>query len=165
LWSRGGCHEAISQDLWSGSELPAQVVVLRLVGAAIFCGLIGVEREWTHHPAGLRTHMLVVVSTALFALVVQSLIGMFADMPGNVEMDPVRLLQAIGAAVGFPAAGVVVFSKGEVKGLTTGAGLWVACGIGLAAGLGLWLMAALTAVLAAVINFALKPVDRRLDRD
>lgn len=157
--------EVIGQELWSGGELPALVVVLRLVGAAILCGLIGVEREWTHHPAGLRTHMLVGIGTALFALVMQSLVGMFAETPGNVEMDPVRLLQAIGAAVGFLAAGVIVFSKGELKGLTTGAGLWVACAIGLAAGLGFWLMAALTAILAVAINFALKPVGRRLDRD
>jgi putative Mg2+ transporter-C (MgtC) family protein len=94
----------------------------------------------------------------------QRLVAMFAEHPGT-ELDPVRLLQAIGAAVGFLAAGVVVFSKGEVKGLTTGAGLWVAAGVGLSAGLGLWLMAAVTAILAVIINFALKPVGRRLDRD
>jgi putative Mg2+ transporter-C (MgtC) family protein len=106
--------------------------------------------------------MLVGIGTALFALVMQSLVAMFAEHPGT-ELDPVRLLQAIGAAVGFLAAGVVVFSKGEGKGLTTGAGLWVAAGVGLSAGL--WLMAAVTAILAVIINFALKPVGRRLDRD
>jgi putative Mg2+ transporter-C (MgtC) family protein len=124
-----------------------------------------VEREWTHHPAGLRTHMLVGIGTALFALVMQSVVAMFAEAPGNIDMDPMRLLQAIGAAVGFLAAGVVVFSKGEIKGLTTGAGLWVAAGVGLAAGLGLWLMAALTAVLAVLVNLALKPVGDRIDGD
>jgi putative Mg2+ transporter-C (MgtC) family protein len=156
--------EAIGQDLWSESGLPAQVVMLRLFGGALLCALIGVEREWTDHPAGLRTHMLVGIGTALFALVMQSLVAMFAEHPGT-ELDPVRLLQAIGAAVGFLAAGVVVFSKGEVKGLTIGAGLWVAAGVGLSAGLGLWLMAAVTAILAVIINFALKPVGRRLDGD
>jgi putative Mg2+ transporter-C (MgtC) family protein len=156
--------EAIANDLLSGAGLPPQVVVLRLVGAACLCALLGVEREWTHHSAGLRTHMLVGIGTALFALVMQELVAMFAELPGT-ELDPVRLLQAVGAAVGFLAAGVVVLSKGEVKGLTTGAGLWVAAGVGLAAGLGLWLMAALTVVLAVVINFALKPLRDRLDRD
>jgi putative Mg2+ transporter-C (MgtC) family protein len=156
--------EAIGQDLCSESGLPAQVVMLRLFGGALLCALIGVEREWTDHPAGLRTHMLVGIGTALFALVMQSLVAMFAEHPGT-ELDPVRLLQAIGAAVGFLAAGVVVFSKGEVKGLTIGAGLWVAAGVGLSAGLGLWLMAAVTAILAVIINFALKPVGRRLDGD
>jgi putative Mg2+ transporter-C (MgtC) family protein len=157
--------EAIAQDLFADDGLPAQIVAFRLVGAALLCAFIGVEREWTHHPAGLRTHMLVGIGTALFALVMQSVVAMFAEAPGNIDMDPMRLLQAIGAAVGFLAAGVVVFSKGEIKGLTTGAGLWVAAGVGLAAGLGLWLMAALTAVLAVLVNLALKPVGDHIDGD
>jgi putative Mg2+ transporter-C (MgtC) family protein len=68
--------------------------------------VIGVEREWTDHPAGLRTHMLIGIGTALFALVMQGLVGRYVRRASrNVEMDPVRLLQAVGAAVGFLAAG------------------------------------------------------------
>jgi putative Mg2+ transporter-C (MgtC) family protein len=155
--------EAIVQDLAKGHALPTAVVIFRLLGAAVLCAIIGMEREWTNHPAGLRTHMLIGMGTALFALVMQGIAGAFAEVP-NVEMDPVRLLQAIGAAVGFLAAGVVVYSKGEVRGLTTGAGIWVAAGVGLAAGLGFWLMAALTAALALTINLLLKPLAEWLDR-
>jgi putative Mg2+ transporter-C (MgtC) family protein len=155
--------DVILQDLASGHSLPAAVVVFRLIGAAALCAVIGFEREWTNHPAGLRTHMLIGIGTALFALVMVGIIDAFGEHP-EIEIDPVRLLQAVGAAVGFLAAGVVVFSSGKVRGLTTGAGIWVAAGVGLAAGLGFWLMAALTAVLAFAINLVLKPVDSWLDR-
>jgi putative Mg2+ transporter-C (MgtC) family protein len=155
--------QAVLADLATGHALPGSVIALRLVGAALLCALIGIEREWTRHPAGLRTHMLIGIGTAVFALVMIGVADAFAGGDG-IEMDPVRLLQAIGAAVGFLAAGVVVFSRGAVRGLTTGAGIWVAAGIGLAAGLGFWLIAALAAGLALVVNLALKPVDRWIDR-
>jgi putative Mg2+ transporter-C (MgtC) family protein len=156
--------EAIIEDLASGHALPAAVVAFRLIGAAALCAVIGMEREWTNHPAGLRTHIMIGIGTALFALVMQGALALFAEEPRNVDMDPIRLLQAIGAAVGFLAAGVVVFAKGEVRGLTTGAGIWVAAGVGLAAGLGFWLMALLTAALALVVNLGLKPFEDWINR-
>jgi putative Mg2+ transporter-C (MgtC) family protein len=156
--------ETLAREFVEGEVLPVEVIAVRLLGAVLLCALIGLEREWTRHAAGLRTHMQVGLATALFSLISVSLIGMYEADPQatNVELDPTRILQAVGAAIAFIAAGVVVFSKGELQGLTTSAGIWVASGIGIAAGLGLWVTAAATAALAVVINFLLKPVGERI---
>ena len=66
-------------------------------------------------------------------------------------MDPIRLVEAATAGVAFLAAGMIVLSRGEVKNLTTGAGMWLAAGIGLACGLGLWPIAAIAAALGLAI--------------
>jgi putative Mg2+ transporter-C (MgtC) family protein len=156
--------ETLVQEFMEGEVLPPEVIAVRLIGAAVLCSLIGLEREWTRHSAGLRTHMHVGLATALFSLVTMSLVEIYEGDPQstNIQLDPIRVLQSVGAAIAFIAAGVVVFAKGELKGLTTSAGIWVASGIGIAAGLGLWMTAALTAALAVVINFLLKPIGRRI---
>ena len=66
-------------------------------------------------------------------------------------MDPVRLVEALTAGVAFLAAGMIVLSRGEVRNLTTGAGLWLAAAIGLAAGIGVWTIAVLAALLGLAI--------------
>ena len=73
-------------------------------------------------------------------------------------MDPIRLVEAATAGVAFLAAGMIVLSRGEVKNLTTGAGMWLAAAIGLAAGLGLWPIAALAALLG-LCHRAARPAD------
>lgn len=155
--------EKLGNEFLAGETLQFEIVAIRLVGAVLLCALIGLEREWTRHPAGIRTHMLVGLATCIFSLLMLSVMGMYeagADRPGvgNVTLDPLRLLQAIGAAIAFIAGGVVVFSKGEIQGLTTSATIWVASGIGIAAGLGLWGTASLTTLLALIINWGLKPL-------
>jgi putative Mg2+ transporter-C (MgtC) family protein len=151
--------EELTQELLEGEVLPARIIALRLLGAALLCALIGLEREWTRHPAGLRTHMLVGLATAIFALLTLSIMGMYAGQQGIVRLDPLRLIQSIGAAIAFIAAGVVVFARGELQGLTTSAGIWVASGVGAAAGLGLWIIAGLAALLVIVINLMLKKLE------
>ncbi len=142
----------------SGLALPLPIVIARLLGAALLCGLIGFEREATVRSAGLRTHMTVGVAAATFALVTIHIIEIYGDRPDTIRMDPIRLVEATTAGVAFLAAGMIFMSRGEVRNLTTGAGMWLAAAIGLAAGLGLWPIAVLAAVLALVIVGLLRPL-------
>ena len=116
------------------------VVAARLLLATIFGAAIGFEREWRNRPAGLRTHILVCVAAATFAILTIEIIHapMFTtDALGDaVKVDPIRIVEAVTAGVAFLAAGVVIFTRGQVHGLTTGAGMWLAGAIGVACGLG-----------------------------
>jgi putative Mg2+ transporter-C (MgtC) family protein len=116
------------------SDLPSLDVVLRiavrLTVAAILGGAVGFERRWSGKPAGLRTHMLVALGSALFVLVPQQ--------AGLTSSDLSRVIQGIVSGIGFIGAGSILkrTDQAEVKGLTTAAGLWLTCAIGIAVGLG-----------------------------
>ncbi len=77
----------------------------------------------------------------------------------SIRVDPIRLVEAVTAGVAFLAAGLIIFSKGEVHGLTTGAGMWLAAAVGLACGLGFWQIAVFTTALALVVLGLLKRVE------
>jgi putative Mg2+ transporter-C (MgtC) family protein len=142
----------LADEFLGGLALPLPIVALRLVGAALLCAFIGFERERGAHAAGLRTHMLVGVAAATYALITLNIIEVFGSRGEAVRMDPVRIVEAVTAGVAFLAAGMIVLSRGEIKNLTTGAGMWLAAAIGVATGLGLWPLAALAALLGLVIS-------------
>jgi len=131
------------------SDLPdvAQTtrVVLRLTMAALLGGLLGWEREHAGKAAGVRTHMLVAMGTALFVLISQQI--------GMDNEDLSRVIQGVTAGVGILCAGTILKSDhvNDVKGLTTAAGLWLTAAVGVAAGLGQELTAVLATLLALVI--------------
>ena len=143
------------------------VIVARLLLAAIFGAAIGFEREWRNRPAGLRTHVLVCVAAATFAILTIEIIHapMFtADALGDaVKVDPIRVVEAVTAGVAFLAAGVVIFTRGQVHGLTTGAGMWLAGAIGVACGLGLWQIALFSTVLALLVLVLLYAFESKMD--
>jgi putative Mg2+ transporter-C (MgtC) family protein len=130
-------------------------VVVRLLMAAVLGGLLGWEREHKGQPAGVRTHMLVAMGAALF-VVASGQIGMEQE-------DMSRVIQGITAGVGFLCAGTILKSdkQGDVKGLTTAAGLWLTAAMGVAVGLGRELTAVLATVLALGI-LSLMPVVVRM---
>lgn len=144
------------EELTGASAVPLPILALRLTGAAILCAVIGFEREATDHTAGLRTHMLVGVAAAAFALITLHIIDGYGDPSDAIRLDPIRLVEAVTQGVAFLVAGMIFMSKGRVHNLTTGAGLWLAGGIGLAAGLGFWAIAALASVLGLVISGLLR---------
>jgi putative Mg2+ transporter-C (MgtC) family protein len=148
----GHSASMLAEEFLGGIALPLPIVVARLVGAAALCALIGLEREAEDRAAGLRTHMLVGMAGSAFALITVSIIELYADRPEVIRLDPIRLVEAATAGVAFLAAGMIVLSRGRVRNLTTGAGLWLAAAIGLAAGLGLWPIAVLAAVLGFLIH-------------
>ena len=143
--------EQIVSEFSTASYVGWETIILRLLGAILFSGLIGFERESRNRPAGLRTHMLVGLASATYCLIMLEVMGSSKGASNNLAMDPLRLLEAVTSGVAFLAAGMIVFSKGKVKGLTTGASLWLAAGLGLGAGFGFWPIAVLGTALALII--------------
>ena len=126
--------------------------LLRLAIAAALGGVIGLERELDEKAAGLRTHMLVSVGSALFTLV--SAYG-FSDILGKgsasvVRLDPSRIAAQIVTGIGFLGAGVIFRQGLTIRGLTTAASLWVVAAVGMAAGAGYWAGAVLATVIGIV---------------
>ena len=96
--------------------------ILRLTLAALFGGFIGNEREHTNRPAGLRTHMLVCVGSALVML---TSIAVLSDYKGVINMDPTRMGAQVVSGIGFLGAGTIIKEGFSVQGLTTAASLWL----------------------------------------
>ena len=118
------------------------VIVGRLALAASLGMVIGIERTYRAKTAGVRTHFLVALGSALFMVV--SRYGF--DGVG----DPGRVAAQIVSGIGFLGAGTIIMQKQVVHGLTTAAGLWVAAGIGMASASGLYLIALVSTALAIV---------------
>ncbi len=130
-------------------------VCIRLLLAAILGGLLGYERETQGKAAGLRTHMLVAIGSALFVLV--------PELDG-AEYDALsRVIQGIVTGIGFLGAGTILKGRREteVQGLTTAAGIWLTSAIGITVGLGHEATAVLGTLLALfVLNFVPHVIDR-----
>lgn len=144
-------------------------LVLRLVLAATLGAVIGVEREWRDRTAGLRTHMLVCLGSAVFTIV--SAYGFqewYSSIPADerttVVSDPTRIAAQIVTGIGFLGAGAIFRSDDGVKGLTTAASLWMMAAIGLAAGAGYYELAVASTVLMLVVLAALRQVSGRIKR-
>jgi putative Mg2+ transporter-C (MgtC) family protein len=139
-----------------------QEVLLRLFLAAVFGGAVGIDRQRHEWAAGLRTHMLVCLGSALIMIV--SAYGFRDVLPENhVALDPSRVAAQVISGIGFLGAGTILFLKHEVvKGLTTAAGLWTVAGIGLATGGGLYFAASAATVLVLIVLIVLKPYKKKL---
>jgi putative Mg2+ transporter-C (MgtC) family protein len=139
---------------------------LRLIGAAVAGGLVGLEREVSDQPAGFRTHMLVALGSCLFTLV--SAYGFGAFLGGGaapqVRFDPTRIAAQVVTGIGFLGAGAILRYGTTVRGLTTAASLWVVAAIGLAIGAGAYLISAVTTAVTLLALLALKPLRTRLVR-
>ena len=141
-------------------------LILRLALATALGAAVGVNREMRLKPAGLRTHALVALGSALLAFIGLAMVPTFG--PGNriiVDMNAMsRILQGVVAGVGFIGGGVILRQDDNrgVHGLSTAASIWVVAAIGIATGLGLW-RAAVTSVILALAILALgTPLDRKL---
>lgn len=112
----------------------------RLALAGILGGVIGFDRSYRAKEAGLRTHFLVALGSALIMIVSQHGFGdfVFAGADSTVKLDPSRIAAQIVSGIGFLGAGMIIFQKKFVSGLTTAAGLWTAAGIGMAVGGGMY---------------------------
>ena len=152
--------EQFAAEFGHPTWLPFPVIVARLLLASIFGAAIGFEREWRNRPAGLRTHILVCLTAALVAIITVELAHSPAFQDEATRVDPVRMVEAVTAGVAFLAAGAIIFSRGEVQGLTTGAGMWLAAGVGLACGLGFWQIALLGALFALIVLGLLYKVEK-----
>jgi putative Mg2+ transporter-C (MgtC) family protein len=139
LWQRWGPHTLMATQL-------SQAIV-RLLLAAFLGGLIGLEREIKHKPAGLRTNMFICFGSAMFTVLSQQLASQYGG-------DHTRIAAQIIPGIGFIGAGSILHSRGSVTGLTTAATLFVVASVGMAAGGGLYL-AAIFATLMIVVALSL----------
>lgn len=152
LWQRWGPQTPMAAQL-------AQTMA-RLVLAAFLGGMIGLEREFKHKPAGLRTNLFMCFGSALFTILSFELASLF---PG----DHTRIAAQIIPGIGFIGAGSILHSRGSVQGLTTAATIFVVASVGMAAGGGLYLIAIFSTMVILVAlsllgwaeeRFSLKPL-------
>jgi putative Mg2+ transporter-C (MgtC) family protein len=139
-------------------------IALRLVLAALFGAVLGLERERRDQPAGLRTFILVAVGSCLFALVsAYGFAGFVETSTDNTvqRVDVTRISSQIVVGIGFLGGGTILRYRGKVKGLTTAAGLWVTAAVGLAVAMGFWMGASVATGLAA-ISLLIKPLEKRV---
>lgn len=148
-----------------GVDSPELLILAHIAAAMVLGGVVGLERELVKESAGLRTHMLIAGSAALIAGLGHLLAADFSDesFRALVRIDPVRVIEAVVAAVGFVAAGTILKRPEgqEIQGLTTAASLLMAAGIGIAAGLGHFLLAAGATALSTFVLAVLRVVERR----
>ncbi len=133
-----------------GIELGAVEVVLRVLLALGPAALIGLERELASQPAGLRTHVLVGLGAVLFTI-------------GGLQIadaSPARVAAQVASGIGFLGAGVILYERMRVRGLTTAASLWVTAALGVAAGAGAYTAVAAVTVTALLVLAALKWVEQ-----
>jgi putative Mg2+ transporter-C (MgtC) family protein len=134
--------------------------VVPLLMAGLCGGIVGVERESANRPAGLRTHVLVCIGSAL---VMQVSISMYAmvEQTGVGNADPGRIAAQVVSGIGFLGAGTIMREGATIRGLTTAASLWVVAGVGLAVGSGLYLESIVATTLVVVTLKSLSYVERR----
>lgn len=129
-------------------ELTYIDAVIRISLAVVIGSIVGLERR--NKPAGLRTHALVSLGSALF-MFASLLLGQQAADAGNQTYDPSRIASTIVQGVGFIAAGVIFGGGARITGLTTAASLWATAALGLLVGAGFWQVALMGAVAALIV--------------
>jgi putative Mg2+ transporter-C (MgtC) family protein len=134
-------------------------LVGRLLLASVLGAVIGVEREIHDHPAGIRTHLLVALGSALFTVL--SIVGFSST--ADVAVDPSRVAAQIVTGIGFLGAGAILKYGPTVRGLTTAASMWAAAGIGMAAGASRPVIAIAATVIVLVSLWPLHVVSERLE--
>ncbi|MBS4537875.1 MgtC/SapB family protein [Clostridium sp. D2Q-11] len=135
-------------------------VALRLVLSAILGAFIGMEREVNNRPAGLRTHVLVTLGSALIMLI--SMYGFEGMGESGTGGEPARLAAQVVSGIGFLGAGTIMRTDTSIKGLTTAASLWVCGGIGLAIGNGYYIGGLITSAIVLFTLMSLGHVEQKL---
>jgi putative Mg2+ transporter-C (MgtC) family protein len=147
------------------TNTPQHILGIRLLLAAFFGGMIGFERETTNYgSAGLRTHILIATAACLFTLLAFEIYEI-ALAGGSNNPDPIRAVEATTAGIAFLGAGAIFQSRGNVRGLTTGAGMWLAGAVGVATALGYYIVAFGVALFAVIVLAALKYIAHRMIGD
>lgn len=120
--------------------------VVRLIMGFILSGLVGIEREVSLKPAGLRTHILVGLGSTLLTIL---------SLNAFAGSDPARVAASIIIGIGFLGAGTIIKTKEKVIGLTTAATLWIVASIGVAIGAGFYILA----IVATILTFSVLRLD------
>jgi putative Mg2+ transporter-C (MgtC) family protein len=133
------------------------MVVTRLLIAALLGGLIGLEREVLGKAAGLRTHILVAVGSALLMLVSIKVSEEWA----SGTSDPGRIAAQVVTGIGFLGAGTIIRDRANIRGLTTAASIWAVSAIGLATAIGFYSGAVAAAIITLIVLFIFQRIEFR----
>ncbi len=134
-------------------------MVLRLVVAVILGLIVGAERLFVHKDAGMKTHALVALGSAVFVLISEAMVQKYINFPG---LSPTMIPGLIIVGIGFLGAGSIMVYGSQLRGLTTAGGLWVTAGIGMAAGLGFYDLAFVVTILVLLILVLVNILERPL---
>lgn len=134
-------------------------IILKLFIALFLGMIIGLERMRAHKTAGMRTHALVSMGSALFVIISGEMVKAYADFMG---LNPLMMVAQIIVGIGFIGTGLIFSKDSKLMGLTTATGLWVSAGIGMAAGFGLYNIAIIATVFTLFIFMVLWSIESRL---
>jgi putative Mg2+ transporter-C (MgtC) family protein len=131
----------------------------RIGAATVLGGALGLEREWHGHWAGLRTHMMVAIGSAIFIIAGTAAAGQGVDGPS-------RVIQGVAAGIGFLGAGTILKlgEKMEIKGLTTASSIWLAAALGITAGMAEYALATAAAAISLFVLGVLGPIEKFFER-
>ena len=129
--------------------------MISIILAVVFGAAIGLEREISGKPAGLRTNVLICLGAAVFTIISK-------EMAAGLENSPTRIAAQIVTGVGFLGAGAIIRDRGGIHGLTTAATIWLVASVGMACGAKLYCLAIITTVLAIVVLLGLAQVEKHL---
>ncbi|MCX6745786.1 MAG: MgtC/SapB family protein [Candidatus Parcubacteria bacterium] len=129
------------------------IIVAKLILAIILGGIIGIERETLGKPAGSRTYALIALGSTLFTIL--SIQG-FSQLPNAV---PGAMAAQIVTGIGFLGAGLIIFHKEKLEGLTTAAALWAVAAVGVTIGIGWYLVATITSFLIFLLLFIVRKIE------
>lgn len=133
-------------------------IIQKIVLTVLLCGLIGFEREIRHKDAGLRTHILVGVGSALIVLTSFYIFNIYRD---TVPIDPTRMIAGIVTGIGFLCGGTIIRSGNQVTGLTTAATLWIVSGLGMAVGAGQYYAAIVVTTVTLIVLIGIRAFEKR----
>ena len=140
---------------------PLPVIFIRLTIALAFGAIIGFEREVTTHSAGLRTHILIALAACLYTILTLEIFHL-PEVMSNGRSDPIHSVEAVTAGIAFLGAGAIFRHRSSPRGLTTGAGMWLAGAVGMTAALGYYFVGLAVTIAAVLVLLVLKEVDRRI---
>jgi putative Mg2+ transporter-C (MgtC) family protein len=139
------------------------IIALRLGLATLFGLILGFEREWRGRDAGLRTHALVSLSSAMIMVSALQMAETLEEQ--GSPSDPLRVIQGLAQAIGFIAGGLIFVRAGDVRNMTTASSLWMAAAVGIAAGAGQFALVLIGSGLALMLLTLLLAVERWMPRN
>ena len=134
-------------------------MIFRLTVAFVLSGLVGLEREWRRHEAGLRTHILVCLGSTLIML---TSLHVFDIYKSQGVVDPTRIAAGVITGIGFLGAGTIMRSQDHIRGLTTASTLWVVAALGLSIGCGFLKTAVFATFLVLLVLLFLRHFEFRM---
>jgi putative Mg2+ transporter-C (MgtC) family protein len=149
-------------DWATGTDVTIQEAVVRLVLAVALSAVVGLDRELRQKPLGLRTNMMVALGAAACSLMALHLVDLLRGSPAIVQIDPVRVMEAVVGAIGFLGAAAIIQGRFEIVGATTGASIWVVGALGMACGFGFYALAVTMSVVGLVVLTVLGLITGRL---